>query len=511
MQLARSPWLFALTVAWGALVFWLAPHPPMLDLPQHAAQVTLLRDLLLDQSPWAAYFHINWLTPYIIGYGLALPLAMIMPVAAALKLLLSLAYIAFVCLCVKLRRHFSADVRLDWLFLLGFFGFAYTWGFFTFLIATPIGLWFILLADRYANQPSTSRAFGIAIVGLVLLASHGLMFLFAVGAGFFLLLAHTRKLRSLLLALWPYVILGLACIGYFLISREVSSGLNLGESLSDAVMWEAGPLRIPKMLLYSVEANPQGVSTLILLAAVAIMLAAPWLMGLRIDWRHRSSWLPFAFVLAIMLLVPTYAFKTQFLYQRFALFLMPAYAWMFTRQTAAGSGGAARRQGEKWALPALILICWITLGLHSVRTLQFGRETADIDSLMAAVEPGQRALMLVFNRDSAADHNIKIYAHYPAWYQAEEEGLVDFNFAWFPPQIVRYRPDHTPKVLPGFEWHPERFDWEEHGGENYRYFFVRPSPQMPTRLFDGAACPPQLLLRRGSWEVYERTDCVNQP
>lgn len=509
MHIARSPWLFALTVAWGALLFWLAPHPPMLDLPQHAAQVTLLRDLLLDQSPWAAYFRINWLTPYIIGYGLALPLAMIMPVAAALKLLLSLAYIAFVGLCVKLRRHFNADARLDWLFLLGFFGFAYTWGFFTFLVAAPIGLWFILLADRYANRPSMPRAIGIAVVGLLLLASHGLMFLFAVGTGFLLLLAHTQKLRSLLRALWPYIILGLACIAYFLISRQVSSGLNLGESLSNAVMWVGGPLRIPKTLLYSVAANPQGASTLILLAAVFIMLAAPWLLGLRIDWRHRSSWLPFACVLAIMLLVPTYAFKTQFLYQRFALFLMPAYAWMFTRQAALNSrvsGSAA-----KLALPALIVICWITLGLHSVRTWQFGRETADIDSLMAAVEPGQRALMLVFDRDSAADHNIKIYAHYPAWYQAEKEGLVDFNFAWFPPQIVRYRPDHTPKVLPGFEWHPERFDWQEHGGENYRYFFVRPGPDMPKELFQGAPCPPQRLLRRGSWEVYELAACGSRP
>ena len=82
--------LFMFTALCGALIFWLARHPPMIDLPQHAAQVTLLRDMLLGQSPWADLFRINPFTPYIIGYGLALPLSLIMPIAAAMKLLLSL-------------------------------------------------------------------------------------------------------------------------------------------------------------------------------------------------------------------------------------------------------------------------------------------------------------------------------------------------------------------------------------------------------------------------------------
>ena len=117
-------WLFILAALWGAAIFWLAPHPPMIDLPQHAAQVALLRDLLQGTSPWTAFFRINWITPYLVGYGLALPLSLLMPVAAALKLLLSLAYLAFVFMCVRLRRYFGADARLDWLFLLSFTGIA---------------------------------------------------------------------------------------------------------------------------------------------------------------------------------------------------------------------------------------------------------------------------------------------------------------------------------------------------------------------------------------------------
>lgn len=509
MKIIDSPWLFAFVTAWGALVFWLAPHPPMIDLPQHAAQVALLHDLLLNQSPWADFFQINWLTPYLIGYGLALPLTFIMPVAAALKLLLSLTYLAFVAMCLKLCRHFGADERLRWLFLLSFFGFVYTWGFFTFMVAAPIALWFLLLADRYAHAQSLPRAAGVAAVGLMLLASHGLMFLFAVGAGGILLLAHARQWRQLLVALWPYVLLGLAAIAYFLATREVGSELASQDSLSDAMIWAGGPLRIPKMLVYALGANVQGISALLPLVTVTVMLAAPWLLGLRIDWQHRSSWLPFAIVLAIMLLIPSYALSTQFLYQRFAIFLLPAYAWMFTRQHAGGRH-IHNPAGAGLVLPLLILLCLAMLSLHSVRAWRFGQETADIDSLITAVDPQQRALSLVFDRDSVADNNIKVYSNYPAWYQATRHGLIDFNFAWFPPQIARYRPEHLPDVLPGFESEPESFDWQQHGGENYRYFFVRPSPDMPADLFRDAPCAPQLLLARGSWMVYERVSCESQ-
>jgi hypothetical protein len=80
---------FFLTVIYAGAMFWLAPHPPMADLPQHAGQITLWRDLLLGQSPWQSLVNINYFTPYLIGYGLALPLTFLMPVAAALKLLLT--------------------------------------------------------------------------------------------------------------------------------------------------------------------------------------------------------------------------------------------------------------------------------------------------------------------------------------------------------------------------------------------------------------------------------------
>jgi hypothetical protein len=506
MQESSYRFIFMLFVAWGALIFWLAPHPPMIDLPQHAGQVILLKDMLLGQSPWADLFRINLLTPYLIGYGLALPLSFIMPIAAALKLLLSTAYVAFVLMCVKLRQHFGADSHLDWLFLLSFFGFAYTWGFFTFLVAAPIGLWFILISDRYAHQQTIRRAAGVTVVGLILLASHGLVFLFSLCVGLALLVARVHQFKALLKVAVPFVILVLACAAYFLISRQVHAGMEAG--LEPVIIWQWGLARIPKAFIYTLAAH-KDISLVLLIPAVAVILCIPWLLGLRIDWQNRSSWIPFAVLSFVLIFVPTYAFRTSFIYQRFALFLLPAYAWMFTRRSASANPGIASRfkLNPRAAMPLLVLICMLTLSLNTARTWRFGQETADIDTILGNLEPKHRALALMFDPESKAVSNKKMYMHYPAWYQAERHGLVDFNFAWFPPQIVRYRPEHLPAVLPEFEWRPERFDWVKNRGSDYTYFFVRHSGAVPENLFKGANCPPAPLFTRGSWTVFERRTC----
>ena len=115
---------FHVTVLCAGLVFWVSHYPAMADLPQHAAQVVALRELLEGSSAWADVLRINLFTPYLIGYALALPLSYVLSIADVLKLLLSLAFYGFVGAHVLLRRHFSADPRLDWLSIPGFFGFA---------------------------------------------------------------------------------------------------------------------------------------------------------------------------------------------------------------------------------------------------------------------------------------------------------------------------------------------------------------------------------------------------
>jgi hypothetical protein len=152
----------------GLVVIWIAPRPPMIDLAQHAGQVALLRDLLFGRSKWAPELTINFVTPYLIGYGLALPLSLIMPVAAAIKTVLSLAYFGFIAGCRALRRDLKAPPQLDAFYLVPFFGFAYDWGLYTFLVATPVGLAFVWLALKYAKAPRAPQGAGHPAVGLAM-------------------------------------------------------------------------------------------------------------------------------------------------------------------------------------------------------------------------------------------------------------------------------------------------------------------------------------------------------
>ena len=497
MGLLHSRGLYLFTALWAAAIVWLAPHPPMIDLPQHAGQLALLKQLLAGDTRWATLFQINPYTPYLIGFGLALPLSYLMSIAAAMKMLLSLAYLAFVYLCVMLRRHFGADARLDWLFLTSFFGFAFHWGFFTFLTAAPLGLWFVLLADRYAQAPTSRRGSGVAVLGLVLLVSHGLVFLFALGVATALLAMRCGSVRSLLKTVWPLAIVTAACGAYFVARGPAEAAFQVAPTVP-AVMWQWGIRH--EVLYYAFGLTWTPFYTL----AGLVLLAAPWFLGLRIDLRNRPVLAPFAVLSLILAFAPSFVFETSFVYQRFALFLFPAYAWMFK---AAPEAAAQPTLPRAAALPALMLICWAVLGLNTWRHWQFGREAADFERISAGLAPGQRALALIFDPASAASGDRGTYGHYASWYQAERQGLVDFNFAWVQPQIVRYRVATRPTVMMDFAWGPQKFRWAQHGGDSYRYFIVRHREPLPAALFQGAPCAPLLVQASGSWKVYERQAC----
>src|SRR5579864_983616 len=163
LSLERAlPWL---TFAVGAAILWIPPWPPMADLPQHAAQVGLLKDLLFGRSPWAGEVRINYFTPYLLGYVLAVPLALTMPVAAALKTVMNLAYGLLGFVSMRIGRELGASRRLDAWHFVGFFGFAYAWGLYTFLVAAPVGAAFVWLSILYARRGGVGRGLALSALG----------------------------------------------------------------------------------------------------------------------------------------------------------------------------------------------------------------------------------------------------------------------------------------------------------------------------------------------------------
>ena len=501
--------LWWLSLAWGIGLIWSVHRPPLIDLPQHLAQVSLLRDLLQGQSPWSAQVWINPWTPYLSGYGALLGLSALMPMLAAVKALLTLAYLAFVGMSVALRRHFGAPEVLDWMVLPVFFGFAYQWGFLTFLVSAPIGLLFLLVADRWCEHRSGGRMAAVLAVGLWLLCSHGLMFMFCWGVGAMFALCGTgrqgaaaSRLRAMAVTAAPFALLGLACAAYVLMAR--ANEHKLASEVMAAPQWHWNVAkRLGDLVVYPLD-NHMALPALL---GGLVLWLAPWLTG----WLPSGPWVrrahvPFAAVVLVFLAVPHFALGTAFLFQRFGLLVFPLYGWLFTRRATGWLGQA--RTLPALAAVLLVLSSWGTLGALTSETLAYERESKGLDEVLSAMAPGQRALYLPLSMDSTAYERTAVYLHAGAYYQAERQGWVDFNFSWFAPQIVRIRPEYRPPVTQEFGWAPLTLDWHKHDAQRYRYLLFRSTlAANSARLMRRSPCQTRLVAAIGAWQAYEQFSC----
>jgi hypothetical protein len=485
---------FWATALFAAASFWFAPRPPMADLPQHAGQVALLHSLLAGEATWRPLVYVNWFTPYFAGYGPALLLSWLMPVLAALKLLLALAYLGFVAAHVALRRALAADPRLDWLVLPSFFGIAYAAGLYTFLLAAPLGVLFILLALRHARAPTLATGTLLLAADLVLFFAHGLVFLFANVIGGLFLLLKARPIARLVVTAAPYLGVGVLVLAYSL-ARLRFETVPADDPWSFFWGWDALRLSLPTLWAGWSTEDPHD---LLFAVLFAVLLAAPLVLKSAVG--RGEALVPFLVVALVWLVVPLRAQGTGLIYLRFALFVLPFYALLF-RPRPTMPGGAR--------VLVLPLACWVFLAAHTDRLLAFARESAPFEQVLAAARPGERALAAVFDPTSVTGAEFA-YIHWPSWYQAERGGFVDFNFGRFLPQIVRYRPDRLPARFGREDWaqNPgQGFDWERDGAAAYRYFFVRHMGPLPQAFFPAGQCRPVLVRAAGDWSLFENVRC----
>lgn len=495
----RRLWFCALVLA--ALSPWPGYFPAMTDLPQHAGQLGLARDLLLGQSAWAEQFNTNAFTPYLLMYALGVPLSLVLPTTWVIKLLLSLACVAFALSGRWLRREMGADPRLDWLLFPSFFGFAWKWGFLSFLLAAPVGIAFVAVALRYARSPTPRAGLWVLGTGLLLFFSHGLVFGLCMLVGVLFLLLPWPGFGRVLRTGWPYAVLFTGAIVFVVLRSITESDVT---ALS-GTQWSDLLHRAVRFFGYYPLGSEEDPWFAVLMLG---MFAAPWLMGCRSNTDPRA-WAPIAVVVGIFLLAPDFTLTTTHVYQRFALFVLPFYVLIFRSPELVGQHAQSNAIRFRTAAGrALLIICCIVfVSVQWQRSLAFADESRSFVRLIKAVPPGQRMLVLTFNRYSPAANNYHAYLHFGALYQAERQGLVDMNFGWFMAMLLRYAPEHRPAVGPGFEWNPGQFDWGGLEAWRYRYFLVRSKEPLPADFFDNPRCPVQLSVTDDQWALYTRGQC----
>lgn len=487
-----APWvIFAI----GVEIIWIPPWPPMADLPQHAAQAGLLKDLILGRSPWANEVRINLFTPYLIGYALATPLAMVMPMAAALKTVLTAAYAAFGMVGMAIAEELGASRRLDSFYFVSFFGFAYSWGLYTFLVAAPVGLAFIWLSMIYAKRGGVCWGLGLSALGIILLFSHGLVFLLSLPVGALIVLVRTPQIRRVAGRCWPFIPPLVVAALIFLVMQgtepEVAGAL--------ATRIDMGPV---VLRIFRFVCGAFGYPERVPIVCFILLVAAPFLGGLRLDLRRRESLVIALGAIGTAAFAPDWFWGVLFVQPRLTLFLPPAWAWLFSE-----SGAPAPLSGRRLDVVAAAAGL-LALGPHLFQAVRFAAETRDFTAVLEAAKPGRRAVGLVLDLHTATGVDPAVYEYFPSWYGADKHGFVDYSLAEFHSEVVRFRaepPVYAAGILP---LEASKFDWGRDGGSRYDYFFVRSAGPIPAHLFGGAPCPPRVVAEKGEWRLFERGDCA---
>jgi hypothetical protein len=484
----------------GALlpVVWVA-RPPLQDMPQHLAAISVLRhypDLALGE-----YFELSLLrTQYLAYYAAAYLLSFPLGVALANKLLLCTAIAALPWSLASLLKQLDRDPRLA-VFAFGLLYNAHlVLGFLNFVAALPLMFAGLCLALRFRLEPTRSRGLWLSGVLLVCFFMHVVPFAF-LGLGAALVLLGDGVLATLKRA-WVFAPAGGAFVAWLFLtpaggSTLAAAGAETAAKRGPQFATVAQALRDLPMWLTDVLAGERDDQ---LWVAWLVLLLTAFALGTR--QREESAGTPAQpYLWRLALLCPLAAL---------AYFVAPTgYDWIWPISA-------------RFPLLALLFACLLipplrgtpgnllyaavalvsVLGFVEVGQAFVGfdqDEVGDFDAALAVIPQGERVAGLMFDRGSS---RVKFspFLQYVAYYQAEKGGAVMFSFADFPQSPFAFRQDsRPPRVPPRWEWQPEKVD-PQRDLAWFRYVLVRGGPgriarQAPvwTQVFGGT-----------HWRVYRR-------
>lgn len=473
-----------------ALPVMLSIYPPMVDIPQHAAQITGLKSKILNQ-PWSfsELFELQLFTPYWFGYLIVMLLSVPFSMPLAMKIVIGSAQIFFVWTAAKFCVKLGMPKAWAYSFLLLPFGFAYQWGFLNFLVAAPLGFLFLIIVLERREKISIKNSLCLIFFVNLLFVAHLLILIFFCIIAAFLMLNPWEGMKKWILRIWPILTVLPLTIFWIVLS------LMLAPETKDHILWSFGLNRVYEFApgLVSAPAVSWGYFVAV------FFLFLPWMYGAAVK-RSWVAWLPFILYVIWMMFVPNYIGGNYFTYQRFALFGLPLYfigfyvvdrAVLLSRYMILSCG--------TFALSLLVIFVNV-INVHS-----FNLEIKEYQSVVREAEPGRRMVMMAFNNMSKSNSEAPIILHMAGWYQAEHLGLAEFNFSRFWALPLQYKNKSGPGIYSGFEWRPYDFDWERNAGSEIDYFLVHYPQNIEAWIRERTEGRVKLLKREGEWQIYGRS------
>lgn len=477
--------LFLLACLLPAIPFLATTYPPMVDIPQHAAQIAALREYFSGNQKFLELYELNLLSPYWLGYGISWLLSYICSIPLAIKLTLSIIFVAFPYACALLREQIQAPRQIDWIFLPIMFGFAYNWGFLNFLAAMPVGILFLRSTLRYRSAPSKKGAIFLSLWVTFLFISHVLATAFLCIVAALLLYKNNDTLWSWIKRFSPLTVsIPLGATWLLIVSQEVQT--------QQSGPWGLGIYRTYIFIPDLLSLTPTIPHTLLSIATCSL----PLILGGRLT-KDRGLILPFLFYTAWMILGPNYLLGNFFTYNRFNVLGFPLFLLMFDFTKAREPSATTKSISS--IIP--MFFAGSTLTIITLKNIDFNDEVTNYREIQKRIPQNMRVASLMLDRQSVL-FDTPVYLHFPSWYQAENHGIVDFSFSSFFPQLIRYKAEHIPKVNANFVWHPETFDWKEHDGESYDYIITR-SPYDTRAPLLKINSELRLIESKPPWQLYK--------
>ena len=461
------------------VVFFSVRDLPLIDLPQHALQISSW--LHLDaHDVVASDLELNFQTPYFLCYPIARLLASIMPVLAALKLIF---WASITSQALALRALCSRLGHDPWLGLLGFplgMGYAFCFGFITFCAALPLVYLAILAALDQRAAPSWRNGLKLGCLLALLLVGHGVALGFSMAVLGPLLLWGEGKAWQRLLPLLTPVVLGVLWLA------PGGTKTRIG---GDAWQVEASRLlELPAQLV-----GYGSVDQLATVLGSLLLLTLAWSMGV---FRGLRLALPLVVVLLGYACFPTLFRGVGMLQARFSAYVVPAILLAFRARANLPS---VRRTAIR---SASVLLACAVISVFAYRLRDFNQETANFHALVARLPSGLSIRPLLFERTSRAFPGAPAMLHVPAYYSVEKGGSPGYSFAMYSTSVVRFRAGVPIKMGGGAEWAPERFDAEREA-DGYEYFVVKSSVDR-SAIFGGPSPAAVLDQHVGDWWGYRR-------
>lgn len=490
---------------------WVITYLPLGDLPDHAAQIRVITEF----ENYSDNYRLNWFTPYWVGYGITLLFTSIFSVVTSIKLVLSLALLATVAACGWVIKTRNGSPYWIWICFPLAYSYAFYWGFFSYIVATPIAIAFFAYCNGYGQRELSVKGFLLtAAFSLLLFFAHALAWALSVAIAICIVFIHnscreTIKKSFAFIAILPLVFYWVSLsgpktdspsieFGYYIdhiaskINAELSYiMLNFSERGADPGHFD----RIKQFFAFAV-----GKAALWDFIVIALLISIwPKLIGAKVSFNWRR-WMPALALFCAFMIIPHWIFNTAYIYQRFAVFLIPLLFFIY--DMPAEPAKKSFLLAGRYALGLLLSVGLLLMNLSTFKSFQQNDE--DFKEILAAMENDKKVMVLVISQDSAMRYSAA-YNHYGSWYQAEKLGEMTPNFSHDPgAENVPVRYKFSLWKFPS-TWNPGEFDWYKHSGNRYDYFLVK-AKQSKQHLFHQAGNSINLIKQQGEWQLYGRSE-----